>query len=293
VNVREDDLMSVNPPKSGPSVTLIIVIASAVLLVLVGVIIALTVSLLSAQSPARSDRDEADDEDEPETSEVVLDATWADGTAPEGDELDTVEDIINTRLEDAGIISSGFYVENDQIHVTFDDNVNQKTLDNAAEALDVTFTADFRQVLDVGMCTSDNDYTDYGPDEEVVFCDQAGETAIAMAPSEISGETIIGATTYERDDKTWGVTIVFNPTGTAALATLTGRLSALEGVTNRLGITLGGVVIESPSVSEAIMNGEVSITGTFDEEAANTLATQLRFAARGLELSVDDIVFVK
>jgi preprotein translocase subunit SecD len=285
--------MSVNPPKSGPSVAVIIAIASAVLLVLVGVIIALTVSLLSAQNSVKPDRDESDDDEDPATSEVVLDATWADGTAPEGDELDTVQDIITTRLEDAGIVSSGFYLESDQIHVTFDDNVNQKTLDNAAELLDVTFTADFRQVLDVGMCTSDNDYTDYGPDEEVVFCDQEGETAIAMAPSEISGETIIGATTFERDDGTWGVTIIFNPTGSAALATLTGRLASLEGVTNRLGITLGGVVIESPSVSEAIMNGEVSITGTFDEEAANALATQLRFAAKGLELSVDDTVFVK
>lgn len=283
--------MSVNPPKSGPSVTVVIVIASAVLLVLAGVIIALSISLVTPQSAPRADRDDEEEDEQTEITEIVLDATWADGSALSEDELETVEGIITSRLDNAGIVSSGITLDDDQLHVAFDDNVNEKTLDEAADLLDVTFAADFRQVLDVGMCTSDNDYTDYGPDEEVVFCDQEGETAIAMGPSELSGETIIGSSTYEKDDGTWGVTIVFNPEGSADLAALTGRLSVLEGVTNRLGITLGGQVIESPSVSEAIMNGEVSIAGSFDEEGATLLATQLRFAAKVLELSVDSTTF--
>ena len=282
--------MSVIPPKSGPSATVVIIIGSALLLVITVVIIALGIGL--TQGSARPERDDAED-DEPEVTEIVLDARWADGSALDEDEFDTVQQIITERLDGVGVTDYELTLDDEQIHVVFDEDTEEATLDAATEVLDIAFRADFRPVLDVGVCTSDNDYTDLGPDEEVAFCDQDGDAAFVLGPSEVSGETIIGSSTYEKDDGTWGVSIVFNAAGSADLAELTAQLAENEGVTNRVAITLGGQVIESPSVTEAIMDGEVSIGGSFDEEGATTLASQLRFAAKQLELSVDSTSFAK
>jgi len=282
--------MSVTPPKSGPSVAAVIIIGSALLLVIAVVIVALSVGL--TQGTSRPARDDAED-DEPEVTEIVLDASWGDGSALDDDDFDTVQEIVTDRLDEADITGFELSLDDDQVHVVFDDDTDEETLDTAAEVLDITFRADFRPVLEVILCASVNDYTDLGPDEEVTFCDQEGAAAFMLGPSEVSGETIIGSSTYQRDDGTWGVTIVFNPVGSADLAALTARLAGNEGNTNRVGITLGGKVIESPSVSEAIMNGEVSIGGSFDEEGATALAAQLRFAAKQLELSVDSTSFAE
>ena len=282
--------MSVTPPKSGPSVAAVIIIGSALLLVIAVVIVALSVGL--TQGTSRPARDDAED-DEPEVTEIVLDASWGDGSALDDDDFDTVQEIVTDRLDEADITGFELSLDDDQVHVVFDDDTDEETLDAAAEVLDITFRADFRPVLEVILCASVNDYTDLGPDEEVTFCDQEGAAAFMLGPSEVSGETIIGSSTYQRDDGTWGVTIVFNPVGSADLAALTARLAGNEGNTNRVGITLGGKVIESPSVSEAIMNGEVSIGGSFDEEGATALAAQLRFAAKQLELSVDSTSFAE
>lgn len=288
--MRKDDQMSVTPPKSGPPVAAVIIIGSALLLVVAVVIVALSIGL--TQGPSRPARDDAED-DEPEVTEIVLDARWGDGSALQDDDFDTVEEIVTGRLDDVGITGFELSLDDDQVHVIFDDDTEEDTLDAAAEVLDITFRADFRPVLEVILCAAGSDYTDLGPDEEVTLCDQQGAAAFVLGPSEVSGETIIGSSTYQRDDGTWGVTIVFDPVGSADLGTLTARLAENEGNTNRVGITLGGQVIESPSVSEAIMNGEVSIGGSFDEEGATALAAQLRFAAKQLELSVDSTSFAK
>ena len=287
--------MSNNPPKSGLSVTAVIVIASAVLVVLAGVIIALVIALTSQQGPAQSGRDKDEDEDdEPKSSEIVLDATWGDGTTLSGSELQETKDVIIARLEKENITSSGFEVDGDQIRITFDDDVDEETLDEAAELLEVTFNADFRPVLEIGECDPSEEYTDSGPDDEVTLCDRYEFENFLLGPSEVAGDTIIGATTFRQDTGGyWGVKIVFDPSGSAALADLTERLfTAGEGL-NKVAIVLDGEVLSSPTVTEAIMDGVVSITGNYTESEIDELAAQLRFASQGLELSVDDTVYVK
>ena len=286
MNLREDGQMSATPPRSGPSVALIVGIGSALIVVTAGVLIALTIML--TQRPATVERDEPDD-DEPENSSIVLDASWVDGSALDEQELELTEQIITGRLEDAGLTDFSFAVRNDQIHISFDDAVDDDTLDTAADVLEVSYSADFRPVLEGGLCTTDLDLTDYGPDEEIVACDPDGFEALALGPSEIGGDTIIGATTFaQKDGGYWGVTIVFNAQGANALADLTQRLVDAEDGLNRLAIVLDGKVLSSPSVNAAILNGEVSITGSLDEAEAKRLAAQLRFASKGLELSVAD-----
>ena len=278
--------MSVTPPKSGPSALLVIIIGSALLLAVGAVVVVLTLNLLSPQSSARPEQEEADEE-EVTTTELVLEATWANGDPLTDEELALAEELITSRLNGAAITGTTFSVEDDQIHIAFDEDADEDTLDEATDLLEVTYGADFRPVQDVGVCGSGNDYTDYGPDEEVVFCDVDG-TAFALGVSEVSGETIVGATTYQQKNGNWGISILFNPEGAADLAELTGRLAVIEDtVENRLAITLNGEVIASPAVNEAIANGSVSITGTYDEAQADALAAQLRFASKGLQLRVE------
>ena len=280
--------MSVTPPKSGPSAAVIVVIASAALVVLVGALVAVTFALLPTSSPA-SVTEEADEE-EPTRTEITLDAFWGDGSALSDDEMESTEDVIVARLDRAGIEDYDFSVVDEQIRITFDDDTDEDVIDEAALLLDLEFRLDFRPVLDVGVCGSGNDYTDYGPDKEVIFCDRAGETAIALGPSEFTGDTIVGSTTYELSTGTgWGVTMVLDSEGTAALASLTKRLLGAEGVLDRLGITLGGEVLESPEVVAAIENGKVSISGNMDEEQAEALAAELRLASKGLTLTLASV----
>lgn len=281
--------MSVTPPKSGPPVAVVIAIGSALLLVMAAIIVALAFALTAKQTVQR------DDEEEPQASEIVLDASLAGGASLSDDEFDLVEGIITSRLEALEITASDIAVDDDQIRITFDEDIDEEQLDQAADALDVTFNADFRPVLEAGfLCTDQQDHTDYGPDEEVTLCDQEAFAAFTLGPSEVSGQTIIGASTAKQTSGDyWGVTIVFNPEGANDLAEMTQRLvSAPEGQ-NRLVIVLDGEVIASPVVTEAIMNGEVGISGSFDEAEAEALAAQLRFASQGLSLSVDSTNFVK
>ena len=283
--------MSVTPPKSGPPVAVVIAIGSALLLAVSGVIIALAFALTSTPKIDRDDEDES----EPESSEIVLDATLASGASLSDDELTLVEEIITERLDALEITASDIAVDDDQIRITFDDDVDEDALDEAADALDVSFDADFRPVLESGfLCTSDQDHTDYGPDEEVTLCDQEEVAAFTLGPSEVNGQTIIGATPAKQTTgEYWGVSIVFNPEGANALAELTQRLVSEPEGQNRLVIVLDGEVIASPTVTEAIMDGEVGLSGSFDEAEAEELAAQLRFASKGLSLSVDSTNFVK
>ena len=277
--------MSVTPPTSGPPVAVVIVIGSALLLAVAGIIVALAISLTATTRPQQDDAED----DEPETTEIVLDASWADGSTLSDDEVDTVQGIITSRLDELGLVADDFSVDDEQIHVAFDDDVDEDMLEAAVDALDVSFGADFRPVLDSGfLCTDDQDHTDYGPDEEVTFCDDGGVAAFDLGPSEVSGLTIIGASIYLQDaGDYWALSILFDSAGAEDLGELTLRLSGEPEGKNRLAIVLDGEVIASPVVTEEILDGTVSLFGSFTEEDAEVLAEQLRFASRGLTLSVD------
>jgi preprotein translocase subunit SecD len=293
LNVREDGQMAEKPSSSGPSATVVIMVALGVLVVVMGVIVALTIALTSPQSTTRPGRDDAED-DEPQVSEIVLDATWANGSSVADDELDVVSDIITARLDELHIAPTGIELDDDQIHITFDDEVDEDALSEAADALGMSYSADFRPVLETGLCTTNLDLSDLGPAEEVIVCDEDDFVALKLGPSEVASDTIIGATAVKQTStEYWGVTIVFNSVGAQALAEMTQRLVVAPEMQNRLGIVLDGELLASPNVTEAIFNGEVGLSGSFDEAEANSIAAQLRFASKGLALSVDSTTFAE
>jgi hypothetical protein len=283
--------MSDNPPKRGLSVTVVIVIASSVLVAMAGIIIVLAMALTSAQNRPQPAQD---DDDDPQVSEIVLDASWGDGSALVDEELDVAAEIITTRLEEIEVAASDIYLDDEQIHVTFDDDVDEDTLDAAADALDVAFSADFRPVLETGLCTNGLDLTDYGPDEEVVVCDAQDTVAFALGASEVTGQTIQGASATKPEiGEYWAVAIVFNATGAADLADMTQRLFGAADGQNRLVILLDGEVLASPAVTAIILDGKVTLSGSWSEADAEALASELRFASRGLTLDVDSTNWVK
>lgn len=277
--------MSDTPAKSGPSATVVIVVGSVLLLVLAGIIIALAATLNSSQRAAPAQA--ADDE--PGVSEIVLNATWADGD-PLDEDLALTEGLITGRLEDAGITGTGFAVDGDQIRITFEDDADQGTLDHAAEVLDVAFTADFRPVLELGiLCGRGSDYTDKGPDTESTVCNEDDFAAYELGVSQVAGDAIVGATAQpqEGSDEYWSVSIYLNPDGTKDFAALTQQLADGGEGKNHLAIVLNGKVIAAPAVNDPIFGGQVLVTGSFDQARAESIAAQLRFASQGLVLSVD------
>jgi preprotein translocase subunit SecD len=277
--------MSVTPPKSGPSVAIIVAIASAVLAVLVSGLVVVTFALLPKPSAPQVEADDEEDE-KPTTTVIVIDATWGDGSELDDDELELTEAFITGRLDRAGITGSGFSIDDGQIHVTLGEDADEDTLDEAVAILDRELSVEFRPILDAGLCGEGNDYTDYGPDEEVIFCDLERYTAYQLGPSEVTGSTMNGATTSETENGDWRVTILFGPEGAAELAVLTERLFGNEGITDGVGISVGGEVLSSAEVTEVIQDGSVSISGNLDKAKAEAMAGSLRLAARGLTLSV-------
>ena len=278
--------MSVTPPKSGLPVAVVIIIGSALFLAMAAVIVALVISLTSTSKPAQ---DDAEEEDVPESTQIVLDVGLADDASLTEEEFDLVYELITTRLDEINVTASEITLDDDQILITFDDDLDEDAFDAAADAVEITFSADFRAVLDSGfLCTTTQDHTDYGPDEPVTFCDQEDIAAFDLGPSEVSGESIIGANPAQRpNSEYWGVTLAFDVAGSSDLAAMTERLVAAPEGENRLVIALDGVVLASPTVEEAIINGQVGLSGSWTEAEAGAIAAQLRFASKGLTLSVD------
>lgn len=254
-----------------PSVVAAIAAASVLVVVLVGLIVAVALMLTS-----------------PRGSEIVLDATWGNGE-PLGDALEKTEDVIASRLENAGITGTQFYTKDDQIHIAFGEDADEALLARAAAVLEVSFSADFRPVIEAGPCDPAVVHTDAGPDREATLCDQEGFEQLVLGPSEIAATTITDVVPVAPGASTsgWGVEIDFDDEGTQAFASLTERLFTAGEGHNRMAIVLNGEVLTAPTVNAVISDGEVTISGTFTEEDAKALTVQLKFAVVGLVLSVD------
>jgi protein-export membrane protein SecD len=114
-----------------------------------------------------------------------------------------------------------------------------------------------------------------------------------VAEVEASGEQVYH--TVMTGDVLQTATVQTDPTyGTPVVAfTLTPEGSQIFGdytsahVGDILGIVLDGVVISAPRISTGITDGQGVITGDFDRETANQLATQLRYGALPVPLRVD------
>lgn len=167
--------------------------------------------------------------------------------------------------------------------------------------IDYYFTAELRKQFAALDCTRPAAAPDAGADpadtadEGVVACAADGSAKYALGPVELTGTAIADASSGREATadgtvlNNWIVTLELTPTGTTAFRDTTTRLATLNSPLNQLALVRDGLVISAPTVHEAIPNGVVQISGTFDEESAAALAAHLNGAAHALGFEIQTI----
>ncbi len=126
----------------------------------------------------------------------------------------------------------------------------------------------------------------------LVTCDDTGTQTFLLGPVEVEGDTISDATagTIQSSQGVntgeWAVNIVFDGKGTAEFSKVTTRLVALPSPRNQFAIVLDGKVLSAPVTQAAITNGKPQITGSFTQQTAQTLASQLKYGALPVNFKV-------
>lgn len=131
------------------------------------------------------------------------------------------------------------------------------------------------------------------PDLPLVTCDPQGTAKYVLGPAEIEGKDLTGATSGLKTGPNnvvtneWVVDLQFNGDGAKKFSTTTARMATAASPYNQFAIVLDGLVIEAPSVNEAIPNGQAQISGGgITRASAATLANQLSFGALPLTFKV-------
>ncbi len=131
--------------------------------------------------------------------------------------------------------------------------------------------------------------------KEVVFLDKADETKYKLGPVELTGEAIDGATAVFRTGSQtsitegWIIDFTLTDEGSSVFGDVTTRLAASNG---QLAIVVDRRVISAPSVDGPITGGSGQITGSFTENRAKDLATQLNAGALPVELTTQQVLTV-
>ena len=136
------------------------------------------------------------------------------------------------------------------------------------------------------------DAADAPDDEPLVTCESDGTVKYILGPVELSGSDITDATsgleTTQSGGTTgrWVVNITLDGNGTDIFADISQRLYGATAPQNQFAFVLDGSVISAPSMNGLITDGRPSISGSFTEETAKTLADQLKYGALPISFEV-------
>lgn len=118
------------------------------------------------------------------------------------------------------------------------------------------------------------------PIDHVAACSEDGTAKYLLGPTIIEGTQIDDASAgTQTATGEWVVLLDFKTEGRNAWAEYTAA-----NVGSNVAFTLDGRVISAPTIQGAI-NGETTITGSFDQESATDLANQLKYGALPLTFS--------
>ncbi|GAT73206.1 preprotein translocase subunit SecD [Microbacterium sp. HM58-2] len=141
-------------------------------------------------------------------------------------------------------------------------------------------------------CTNpENDAARAPQDQPLVACDPLGQAKYLLGPTELTG-TAISDAVAGRDPQSgaWIVQLTMNGDGTEAFGKVSTRLNQnrIDGLSPRdqFAFVLDGSVISAPVMNGQILDGRPSISGSFTQESAKTLADQLKFGALPLSFEV-------
>ncbi|NTV40306.1 MAG: protein translocase subunit SecD, partial [Demequinaceae bacterium] len=161
-------------------------------------------------------------------------------------------------------------------------------------------TPEVQAAFDALDCTSEESRAggDVGdPAAAFVTCDAVNPVKYILGPVEMDGKDVATAssgpnmTAAGTSDGTFAVNLTMTGGGAKKFADTTARLYKLNqaGASPRdqFAMVLDGVVISAPGVRNgAITGGTASISGTFTQNEAQTLANQLKFGALPMTLDV-------
>jgi preprotein translocase subunit SecD len=130
-------------------------------------------------------------------------------------------------------------------------------------------------------CTKENVTGEVSrPGDFVATCSQDGTLKYLLGPTIIEGTEIANATAGTNPQTgEWIVLLDFKSTGRATWAEYTAA-----NVGKNVAFTLDGRVISAPTIQGAI-NGQTTITGSFNQKTATELANQLKYGALPLTFS--------
>jgi preprotein translocase subunit SecD len=133
-------------------------------------------------------------------------------------------------------------------------------------------------------------------DEPLITCDDLGQQTFLLGPAELDrdgnslGADIIDASGGQEQGNQgvntgrWVVNIRLNGPGAEAIKTFTTRLLPLPSPRNQFAAVLDGRVITAPYVQTP--SDQPSISGSFTQESATALASQLKFGALPVSFEV-------
>jgi preprotein translocase subunit SecD len=124
--------------------------------------------------------------------------------------------------------------------------------------------------------------------EPLITCDPDTTVKYILGPVELDGSSIDDATFgLQQNNGLWAVNLDFDAEGTETFGEISQRLYGASPPLNQFAFILDGYVLSAPSMNGVIVDGKPSITGSFTQETAKTLADQLKYGALPLSFSVE------
>ncbi|QFR02129.1 CHAT domain-containing protein [Streptomyces phaeolivaceus] len=111
--------------------------------------------------------------------------------------------------------------------------------------------------------------------EPVVLCDVRDPITYLLGAAALTGDDVTEAESSYAADRGWHILLSFDTAGGKKFAQLTARLATQVSPRNQLAITAGGRVVSAPYVTQALTEGRVEISGSFDERQATEIADEL------------------
>jgi preprotein translocase subunit SecD len=141
-------------------------------------------------------------------------------------------------------------------------------------------------------CANPPTDSDSSADQPIVTCESDGSVKYVLGPVELSGASISNATSGLEQTQSggttgrWVVNITLDGEGTDIFADISQRLYGATSPLNQFAFVLDGQVISAPSMNGLITDGRPSISGSFTEETAKSLADQLKYGALPISFEV-------
>ncbi|MDH6625897.1 preprotein translocase subunit SecD [Streptomyces sp. LBL] len=150
-------------------------------------------------------------------------------------------------------------------------------------------------------CTKPTQRTDAGkgakPTDATVACGKNAQgqwSKYVLGPAAVDGtdvdkaQAVFNTTTAAG----WTVTMDFTSKGTKKFADITGKLAQNQSPQNQFAIVLDGEVVSDPYVRQALTGGNAEISGSFNQDEAQSLANMLSYGALPLTFKEDSVTTV-